>query len=83
MEKRQILKKGLDKGKILNVYRKIPTFLGKDNKKFQYKIIRQGGTARYYGNSLAWILDSGLGIKVNRLKTFDIPLDSVIMQMAK
>ena len=27
--------KGLDKAKILGVYRKIPTFLGKDNKKFQ------------------------------------------------
>ena len=26
---------GLDKGKILNVYRKIPVFLGKENKKFQ------------------------------------------------
>ena len=26
---------GLDRGKILNVYRKIPVFLGKDNKKFQ------------------------------------------------
>ena len=25
---------GLDKGKILNVYRKIPVFLGKENKKF-------------------------------------------------
>jgi len=27
--------KGLDKGKILNIYRKIPVFLGKENKKFQ------------------------------------------------
>ena len=26
---------GLDKGKILSVYRKIPAFLGNDNKKFQ------------------------------------------------
>ncbi len=43
-------------------------------KKFQYKIIKKGGTARSYGNSLSWIMDFGLGIKVNRLKTFDIPL---------
>ena len=62
------------KEKVRECFESIPDQLAKDNKKFQYKIIRQGGTARYYGNSLAWIIDSGLGIKVNRLKTFDIPL---------
>ena len=48
--------------------------LAKDNKKFQYKVVKQGGTARSYGNSLGWIVDAGLGIKVSRLKTFEIPL---------
>jgi len=62
------------KEKIRECFESIPDQLAKDNKKFQYKVIRQGATARYYGNSLSWILDSGLGIKVNRLKTFDIPL---------
>lgn len=38
------------------------------------KIVKSGGTARRYGNSLNWIVDSGIGIKVSRLKTFDIPL---------
>ncbi len=62
------------KEKVRECFESIPDQLAKDNKKFQYKIIKKGGTARYYGNSLSWILDSGLGIKVNRLKTFDIPL---------
>jgi len=62
------------KEKVRECFESIPDQLAKDNKKFQYKIIKQGGTARYYGNSLSWILDSGLGIKVNKLKTFDIPL---------
>lgn len=62
------------KEKVRECFESIPDQLAKDNKKFQYKIIKQGGSARYYGNSLSWILDSGLGIKVNRLKTFDIPL---------
>lgn len=62
------------KEKVRECFESIPDQLAKDNKKFQYKVIKQGGTARYYGNSLSWILDSGLGIKVNRLKTFDIPL---------
>lgn len=55
-------------------FESIPEQLAKDNKKFQYKVVKQGGTARYYGNALNWILDAGLGIKINRLKTFDIPL---------
>lgn len=55
-------------------FESIPEQLAKDNKKFQYKVIKQGGTARYYGSALNWILDAGLGIKVNRLKTFDVPL---------
>lgn len=62
------------KEKVRECFESIPDQLAKDNKKFQYKTIKQGGNARYYGNSLAWIVDSGLGIKVNRLKTFDIPL---------
>lgn len=62
------------KEKVRECFESIPDQLAKDNKKFQYKIIRQGGTSRYYGNSLSWIIDSGLGIKVNKLKTFDIPL---------
>ena len=55
-------------------FESIPEQLAKDNKKFQYKVVKQGGTQRYYGSTLNWILDAGLGIKVNRLKAFDIPL---------
>ncbi len=55
-------------------FESIPEQLAKDNKKFQYKVIKQGGTARYFGSALNWILDAGLGIKVNKLKTFDVPL---------
>lgn len=47
------------KEKVRECLESIPDQLAKDNKKFQYKIIRQGGTARYYGNSLAWILIQG------------------------
>lgn len=60
--------------KVRECFDSIPDQLAKDNKKFQYKVVKQGGTARYYGSALNWILDAGLGIKVNRLKTFDVPL---------
>lgn len=55
-------------------FESIPDQLAKDNKKFQYKVVKQGGNARSYGSSLGWIVDAGLGIKVNRLKSFDLPL---------
>ena len=55
-------------------FESIPDQLAKDNKKFQYKVVKNGGNARSYGNSLNWIIDAGLGIKVSKLKTFDIPL---------
>ena len=52
----------------------IPDQLAKDNKKFQYKVIKQKGTARNYGSSLSWINDAGITIKANKLKTFSLPL---------
>lgn len=41
---------------------------------FQYKVIKEGGKARYFGISLGWISDSGIRFKAYRLKTFEIPL---------
>ncbi len=60
--------------RVRECYDSIPDQLAKENKKYQYKLARQGGNARYFGSSLTWIQDSGLGFKVERLKTFDIPL---------
>ncbi|MBR5006121.1 MAG: AAA family ATPase, partial [Clostridia bacterium] len=37
---------GFDKARILDVYRKIPVFLGKDNKKYQISKIRKGARNR-------------------------------------
>ena len=39
---------GLDQWKILSVYRKIPTFLGNENKKFQISKISSGSRNREY-----------------------------------
>ena len=52
----------------------IPDQLAKENKKFQYKFLKTNGTSRTFLNSVNWIVDAGLGSKVERLKTFDIPL---------
>lgn len=51
---------GLDKAKILNVYRKIPTFLGKDNKKFQISKIEKGARNREYVGTIDWLDNAGI-----------------------
>lgn len=47
--------KGLDQGKILNVYRKIPTFLGNENKKFQISKVEDGARTREYIGTVEWL----------------------------
>ena len=51
---------GLDKGKILSVYRKIPTFLGKDNKKFQISKIARNARNRDYIGTVEWLDNAGI-----------------------
>lgn len=60
--------------KVKNVYDSLCDQLAMENKKFQYKVVKSGGTARYYASSIDWIVDSGIAHKVNKLKTIDIPL---------
>lgn len=66
---------GSDRIKARECFISIPLQLAKENKKFQYKLIKQGGTARYYESSLNWLSDSGLINKINRLKTVLKPLE--------
>ena len=51
---------GLDKGRILNVYRRIPVFLGKENKKFQISKVARGARNREYIGTVDWLNDAGI-----------------------
>lgn len=51
---------GLDKGRILNVYRKIPVFLGKENKKFQISKVAHGARSREYAGVIDWLSNAGI-----------------------
>lgn len=51
---------GLDKGKILNVYRKIPVFLGKENKKFQITKVAHNARNRGYVGTVEWLENAGI-----------------------
>ena len=51
---------GLDKTKILNVFRKIPIFLGQDNKKFKISKVAHGARNREYTGVTDWLIDAGI-----------------------
>ncbi len=51
---------GLDKGKILDIYRKIPVFLGKENKKFQISKVKAGARNRDYVGTMEWLDNAGI-----------------------
>ena len=51
---------GLDQGKILSVYRKISTFLGNENKKFQISKVENGARSREYVGTVEWLDNAGI-----------------------
>ena len=66
--------KGLDKAKILNAYRKVATFLGKDNKKFQISKVAKNARNREYIGVADWLSDARLVNVSYCLETCALPL---------
>ena len=50
----------LDKAKILNVYKKIPVFLGSDNKKFRISKVAHNARNRDYVGVVEWLANAGM-----------------------
>ena len=46
--------------KIIACFDSIPVQLGKDNKKFQYKLVQKGGTSSIFGDSISWLVNAGI-----------------------
>lgn len=46
--------------KIIACFDSIPVQLGKDNKKFQYKLVQKGGTSSIFGDSIDWLVNAGI-----------------------
>lgn len=64
-----------DKSCIKECFQSIPKQLGKENKKFQYSVIKKGGTASKYAGSLQWIEDAGIISRCYNLSITELPLD--------
>lgn len=60
--------------KIRMLWNSIPSQLARENKKFIYGLVREGGRAREYETAIMWLSDCGLVHKVSRVNTAGIPL---------
>lgn len=64
-----------DKSHILECFQSIPKQLSKENKKFQYSVVKKGSTASKYAGSLQWIEDAGIISRCYNLSATEFPLD--------
>lgn len=60
--------------KIRMIWNSIPSQLAKENKKFIYGLVREGGRAKEYESAIMWLSDCGLVHKVSRVNSAGIPL---------
>ena len=58
------------------VYKSISTQLAKENKKFQYKQVKQGGRASEFESAIEWLCLSGIATQVYRLEQILLPLNA-------
>ena len=56
------------------LWNSIPSQLARENKKFIYGLVREGGRAREYETAIMWLSDCGLVHKVSRVNAAGIPL---------
>ena len=58
------------------VYKNISTQLAKENKKFQYKSIKQGGRASEFENAIEWLCLAGIASQTYRIEQIMLPLNA-------
>lgn len=64
-----------DKAVIKECFQSIPKQLSKENKKFQYSVVKKGATASKFAGSLQWIEDAGIIARCYNLCITELPLD--------
>ena len=64
--------------KISQVWGSIPNQLAKENKKFIYSAVREGGRAKEFEGALQWLFEAGLIYKVPLISTPKIPLSAYV-----
>lgn len=62
--------------KISMIWKSIPSQLARENKKFLYKVVKEGARAREYKDALQWLVDARLVHKVFRSTAPGLPLSA-------
>jgi len=64
-----------DKSRIKECFQSISRQLAKENRKFQYSIIRKGSNALNYAGSIQWIEDAGIISRCYNLSITELPME--------
>ncbi|HIT95717.1 MAG TPA: ATP-binding protein [Candidatus Aphodousia faecavium] len=60
--------------KISMIWKSLPSQLARENKKFLYKVVKNGARAREYEDALQWLVDARLVHKVYRCNKLGLPM---------
>ena len=60
--------------KISMIWKSIPSQLARENKKFLYKVVKEGARAREYEDALQWLVDARLVHKIYRSRAPGLPM---------
>lgn len=69
-----------DKPHIRECFESIPKQLAKENKKFQYSVVRKGGRASQYIGSIQWLEDAGIVRRCYNTQITELPLEGNSIQ---
>ena len=70
-----------DKAVIRECFQSIPKQLSKENKKFQYSVVKKGATASKFAGSLQWIEDAGIITRCYNLSITELPSDPDVFKV--
>lgn len=62
--------------KISTIWKSIPSQLARENKKFIYKVVKEGARAREYEDALQWLCDANLTYKIYRSTAPGLPISA-------
>jgi len=62
--------------KISLLWKSIPSQLARENKKFIYKVVKEGARAREYEDALQWLCDANLTYKIYRSSAPGLPISA-------
>ena len=63
-----------DVARARDVWSSVPGQLAKENRKFQYSLVRSGGRSSQYEGAISWLLSAGLITKCPRISSGQVPL---------